>query len=166
MKLKKKDARIKKISKTMQKFLSSKYTTRAKILESRLKEINEHFGKEESLNDDEFSKLTSTIEPVCRLYGDCFIAFNSERFAYGIVNLKTNNLVIPCEYTDIQLVNHKEENVVILTDLMENKKAYIVSKSYELQLKELNKKSSKAREIAMQHNFIAGVDISKSEKII
>lgn len=169
MRNKSKKSRLQLLSKGIQKVLDSRYETKVHILEDRLKEINEKIDRKDALDEDEFANIIRTFEPVMHIHGNCFLVSYFERHTYGVMNFKTREIILPCNYTDISFGKYQDNKggrFLDATDLFGNVETYLISEKAELYSEHIDEKSKLAKSIARRHNFTPGVNISKASEVI
>lgn len=169
MRNKSKKARLQLLSKGMQKFLNSKYETKARILEDRLREVNEKIDEKDTLDEDEFYNIVETFEPIMHIHGNCFLVSYFERHTYGVMNFKTREIILPCNYTNISFGKYQDNKggrFLDATDLFGNIETYLISEKAELYSEHIDEKSKLAKSIARKHNFVPGVNIAKASEVI
>ena len=165
MKLNKKRNRLQKISSTMKKFINSKYTTKEKILESRLKELKEK-ASDSHINKENYLDKLNGLEPIFHIYENYFVAFDSLKLQYGIVDVVREEIVVPCNYSEIYSNEKRGEVLISLIECSGIKNTYKASEIKNAFKYATSSKSEMIKDIANRNNFSTAVDISKSKEAI
>lgn len=165
MKFNKKRSKTQTISNSIKKFLNSKYTTKEKILQKRLEEV-QATTPDSSINIDNYLDKLNSLEPVFHLYENYFIAFNEETFKYGVVDTVREQLIVPCDYSEIYRKENKGEVLITFVDLSCIESTYKASELKEIFKHSVLSKSEIIKEIAVRNNFSTAVDITKTEKAV